>query len=131
MNNKTNKIMKWSELPQGYKDLRKRFYDNDYENIGSRFTWSETEEEKEGNNFWSMCAGAETIDELPPLPETEATESTKTESTKTELHIQDIIYLALLVQADMSGDDEKNQDKVDILHAFSESIISFGESLRN
>jgi hypothetical protein len=58
--------MKWSKLPQEYKDLRKGFDDDDdgTNEINERFWWSVTEE---GLLFWQQCHLAKTINELPIL----------------------------------------------------------------
>ena len=63
--------MKWSEVPQEYRDLEKTFdkqkclYDNKKDNLGVRFIWDETPQDIP---FWIKCWGAKTIDQLPPIP---------------------------------------------------------------
>lgn len=66
--------MKWSELPQEYRDLEKGFDKIVYtkvdfyiksEDIGDRFTWFLT---PQGEYFWMKCYEAKTIEELPPIP---------------------------------------------------------------
>jgi hypothetical protein len=61
--------MKWSELPQEYKDLEKGFHkDNDMstsDEIAQKFFWNKT---PQGYDFWGACDEAKTIDELPKIP---------------------------------------------------------------
>jgi hypothetical protein len=59
--------MKWSELPQEYKDLEKGFdyiiSDSDFINL--RFDWEST---PQGYYFWLGCAVVDSINELPKIP---------------------------------------------------------------
>jgi hypothetical protein len=65
--------MKWSELPQEYKDLkllesdRKLGYDFSSDNLGLKFNWGST---KQGDQFWIQCHEAKSIDDLPPITNT-------------------------------------------------------------
>lgn len=65
--------MKWSELPQEYKDLANNFPEEaDFgrygkiERLSGLFIWSMT---TQGHRFWSNCEGAKSISELPKIPE--------------------------------------------------------------
>lgn len=62
--------MKWSELPQEYRDLEipevAKKGNLIAEDIDKRLWWKVT---NEGYNFWNKCHLAKTIAELPPLPE--------------------------------------------------------------
>ena len=62
--------MKWSELPQEYRDLEKGFVNNAdinelYDTISIRFYWDCT---PQGKEFWDKCDIAQSIQELPPIP---------------------------------------------------------------
>lgn len=64
--------MLWSELPKEYQDLEKGFSDlcyfyPDSENLLFRFHWFLT---YPGEIFWCKCHDAETIEQLPPIPQT-------------------------------------------------------------
>jgi len=61
--------MKWSELPQEYKDLEKEFdltkvNFRDTDIIDDRFAFSWT---PQGHDFWHACFIAESINELPKI----------------------------------------------------------------
>ena len=63
--------MKWSELPQEYKDLEKGFdevcqYDSQSDVILYRFRARHT---PQGFKFWRECQLAHNITELPKLPQ--------------------------------------------------------------
>jgi len=62
--------MKWSELPQEYRDLEKGFPKEvelwaDSNSIFERFIWQKT---PQGKDFWTACDYAKSIDELPKIP---------------------------------------------------------------
>lgn len=67
--------MKWSELPQEYRDLEKNFpikadfetYDEKdirYDYLNHMFIFGET---PQGEDFWYKCHEAEQINELPKI----------------------------------------------------------------
>ena len=63
--------MKWSELPQEYRDLEKGF-DNakcdiykTANDIEDRFWWNNT---PQGFEFWQQCAKSIKISQLPKIP---------------------------------------------------------------
>lgn len=69
--------MKWSELPQEYRDLSLGFpkeadfetigeEGEEIENIGGMFYWDDTDQ---GYDFWCQCNEATTIEELPEIPQ--------------------------------------------------------------
>lgn len=63
--------MKWSELPQEYRDMEKDFDSlafifTDSDDISRRFRFRDT---PQGWEFWRKCHYAETISELPQIPE--------------------------------------------------------------
>ena len=63
--------MKYSELPQEYRDLEIPEEAMDYfysDNILEKLYWDKT---NEGRNFWYSCHISKTIDELPPIPNKE------------------------------------------------------------
>lgn len=60
--------MKWSELPQEYRDLVESpelGYDFNSDNIAEKFKWSKS---NEGSQFWQKCCDAISISDLPPIP---------------------------------------------------------------
>jgi hypothetical protein len=63
--------MKWSELPQEYRDLEKGFNKAKCEiykaanDIEDRFWWEPT---PQGYMFWKQCCIAKEITELPEIP---------------------------------------------------------------
>lgn len=66
--------MRWSELPQNYKDLVDTFdeylknsIDEDQDDLSQRFRWNATPE-NQGWKFWCACYHANTVDRLPPIP---------------------------------------------------------------
>ena len=60
--------MKWSELPQEYKDLEKGFNDNCFysesdvilDRLRARHT-------PQGFKFWWLCQNAESVEQLPKI----------------------------------------------------------------
>jgi len=59
--------MKWSELPQEYRDLENKFPElkrSDSELIQVRFRWNKT---PQGYSFWNKCLMANHISELPKI----------------------------------------------------------------
>lgn len=65
--------MLWSELPQEYRDLEKGFdkkecdFDELEDSILYKFYWDNTPQK---DDFWNLCDDAKTIEELPPIPQT-------------------------------------------------------------
>ena len=63
--------MKWSELPKEYRDLENTFdkslcdYNEEYNNLVSRFIWCETPQD---SDFWFKVFRAKKISELPEIP---------------------------------------------------------------
>jgi len=62
--------MKWSDLPQEYKDLEKGFaevcqYDSQSDVILNRFRARHT---PQGYSFWLFCHMSKKISELPKIP---------------------------------------------------------------
>lgn len=60
--------MKWSELPQEYRDLEQWFpkyiINEKEDSIYTRFEWDDT---LQGNDFWDKCWQAKNISELPKI----------------------------------------------------------------
>ena len=63
--------MKWSELPQQYRDLQNTFNKElcffvfKCEYLKQKFEWAKT---PQGKDFWNECEMAKTISELPQIP---------------------------------------------------------------
>lgn len=64
--------MKWSELPQEYRDLEKTFDKSKVitlvkkeDNLMYKFCWEDT---PQGEDFWYGCYNAKSIDQLPKIP---------------------------------------------------------------
>lgn len=76
--------MKWSELPQEYRDLENNFkpeckIEKDKEFIDDRFYFSLT---PQGGKFWYKCYKAESIADLPPITITDYPENIVKEPEK-------------------------------------------------